>query len=86
MRNNIYVCRWFRPPLYPEGADSAVFLYQEEDYPRALAMSKNILNLPLSPRLSELDIIKVCNCIDEYFKLRSREKAGAASLVSISEQ
>lgn len=63
MKNNIYIARWFSPPLYPVGADLEKYAYDQAKYPVASRLSDQILNLPLSPRLTERDIDRVCTAI-----------------------
>jgi perosamine synthetase len=74
MRQNIYVERWFHPPLYPAGYNANVLMYKQENYPRAQFLSQRILNLPLSPRLQEREILTVCHQIKTYLKNEARHR------------
>jgi len=43
--------------------------YKSEDYPNAYMCSRNVINLPSHPSLSEADLTKIVRCIKDHFTL-----------------
>ncbi|MBN2452702.1 MAG: DegT/DnrJ/EryC1/StrS family aminotransferase [Candidatus Omnitrophica bacterium] len=71
LKNGIETQIHYPVPLHLQGAFKGLG-YRAGDFPRAEALSRKILTLPVFPALTDGEVMRICNCVRRFYNGRGR--------------